>query len=98
MARSCGEAGKGLGSEISARCGDRVEKPNSGVFRDFKKKWRELEVGQGFWGSVGAKLIAGVIGVFWTKGKGKNRAKIIRNEGFWGLGVWGEGGEVFSRR
>ena len=77
MARSCGEDGKGLGSEISARCGDPVEKPNSGVFGTFMKKWREAEVGQGFWGSVGAKSIAGGIGVFCTKGKGKNRANII---------------------
>ena len=69
MARSCGEDGKGLGSEISARCGDRVEKTNSGFFRDYKKKWRESEVGQRFWGSVGAKSIAGGDGSILDKGK-----------------------------
>ena len=42
-------------------------------------------------------MIAGGVGVFWTKGKGKNRAKIIRNEGFWGLGgLGGGGGGIFT--
>ena len=85
MARSCGEDGKGLGSEIQDRCGDRVQKPNSGVLGNLRKR----DARKAVWAFVSAKSIAGGTGTFWIKGKGQKPKKKIKNQGFWGLGVRG---------